>query len=152
MKVGEISKIFGGQDEGHWAFLKSVDGDLPLREALPPYYFIIDEINRAELSRVFGELMFCIENRGPAGAVSTQYAGLNDKETGMVNFGSADEGDKADWRFFVPSNVHIVGTMNVIDRSVESFDFALRRRFVWERDDPDPSVIRVFVGELAAEK
>ena len=152
MTVEEIHKIFGDKKDEHWTFLKSVDGNLPLREALPPYYFIIDEINRAELSRVFGELMFCIENRGPAGAVSTQYAGLNDKETGMLNLGSADEGNEADWRFFVPSNVHIVGTMNVIDRSVESFDFALRRRFVWERDDPDPSVIRVFVDELAAKR
>ncbi len=79
------------------------------------FVFVIDEINRADLSRVFGELFFAIEPgyRGKA-AVSTQYGYLND-----------------DARFSVPEKVYIIGTMNDIDRSVESIDFALRRRFAW---------------------
>jgi len=83
-----------------------------------PCVFVIDEINRADLSRVFGELFYALEPgyRGEAGSVSTQYASQR-----------ANSGE----RFHVPKNVFIIGTMNDIDRSVESIDFALRRRFAW---------------------
>lgn len=83
------------------------------------YVFIIDEINRAEISKVFGELFFSIDPgyRGKKGAVKTQYYNLHDDENEL---------------FFIPENVYIIGTMNDIDRSVESFDFAMRRRFTWE--------------------
>lgn len=93
---------------------------------LPPYVFIIDEINRAELSKVFGELMYSLEPsyRGEDGKVKTQYSYLNEESTFFV--------DKDDDWFFIPSNVLIIGTMNDIDRSIEMFDFALRRRFVWK--------------------
>lgn len=97
-----------------------------------PYYFIIDEINRADLSRVFGELMFGLEEsyREVQNRFDTQYKNLPTFE--MVD-GEAKtiENDCFKNGFFVPYNLHIVGTMNDIDRSVESFDFALRRRFVW---------------------
>lgn len=85
------------------------------------YVFIIDEINRAEISKVFGELFFSIDPnyRGEKGKVKTQYDNLQD-----ANDVYADG-------FFVPENVYIIGTMNDIDRSVESFDFAMRRRFTW---------------------
>ena len=135
--------------EKHWDVIKTahpLQEGVKLFEVLPPYVFIIDEINRADLSRVFGELMYCIENRGPDNTISTQYAALNDEETGMINV--ADPESEPNWQFFVPTNIRIVGTMNVIDRSVESFDFALRRRFDWERDDPDSSVIEKFVEAL----
>lgn len=81
-----------------------------------PFVFIIDEINRGEISKIFGELFYSIDPgyRGKTGAVSTQYANLHD-----------DPSEK----FFVPENVYIIGTMNDIDRSVDSFDFAMRRRF-----------------------
>lgn len=96
------------------------------------YVFIIDEINRGEMSKIFGELFFSIDPgyRGKNGDVRTQYANLQknqnefDKALGIVdsnNFG----------HFFVPENVYIVGTMNDIDRSVESMDFAMRRRFAF---------------------
>ncbi len=80
------------------------------------YIFIIDEINRGEISKIFGELFFSIDPgyRGRAGEVSTQYSNLH-----------SDPNDK----FFIPENVYIIGTMNDIDRSVDSFDFAMRRRF-----------------------
>lgn len=85
-------------------------------EELKKYIFIIDEINRGEISKIFGELFFAIDPgyRGSAGGVSTQYSNLH-----------ADPDDK----FYIPENVYIIGTMNDIDRSVDSFDFAMRRRF-----------------------
>lgn len=76
---------------------------------LKKYVFIIDEINR-------GELFFSLEPgyRGETGAVSTQYSNLY---------------DETNEKFYIPENVYIIGTMNDIDRSVDSFDFAMRRRF-----------------------
>jgi len=98
---------------------------------LPKFVFIIDEINRAELSRVFGELFFAIEPgyRGSNGKIKTQYASMITDKTFFVN--------KDDDYFFVPSNVYIIGTMNDIDRSVEVFDFAIRRRFSWHEIKAD---------------
>ena len=114
-----------------------------LKDIIPPYFLIIDEINRAELSRVFGELMYCLEYRGPwEGSIETQYSYLNDDTTGMLKVGDND------YRFFIPHNVHIIGTMNNIDRSVESFDFALRRRFCWERVDPSEDVLNNYLSNL----
>jgi len=83
------------------------------------YIFIIDEINRGEISKIFGELFFSIDPgyRGKKGKVKTQYQNMS---------------DDYDDDFYVPENVFIIGTMNDIDRSVESFDFAMRRRFVWK--------------------
>ena len=87
------------------------------------YLFIIDEINRGELSKIFGELFFCIDPgyRGKKGLVKTQYQNL-----------ITDESDPFYEGFYVPENVYIIGTMNDIDRSVESMDFAMRRRFAWK--------------------
>ena len=94
-------------------------------ENLPKFLFIIDEINRAEISKVLGEIMFCLDAdyRGDKGKIATQYASLATDESFFIH----KENDK----FFIPSNVYIIGTMNDIDRSVEVFDFALRRRFAW---------------------
>lgn len=87
-------------------------------EIKPVFVFVIDEINRGEISKIFGELFFSIDPsyRGKKGAVKTQYSNLHsdDKEV-----------------FYIPDNVYIIGSMNDIDRSVESFDFAMRRRFTW---------------------
>ncbi|MBZ2105558.1 McrB family protein [Streptococcus mitis] len=79
------------------------------------FVFIIDEINRGEISKIFGELFFSIDPgyRGKKGCVSTQYANLHE----------------TDEKFYIPENVYIIGTMNDIDRSVDTFDFAMRRRF-----------------------
>lgn len=73
------------------------------------YYFIIDEINRADLSRVFGELFFGLEKDYRGTQMTLQY------------------GDA----MCIPPNVKIIGTMNDVDRGVETIDFALRRRFTW---------------------
>ena len=87
-----------------------------------PFVFIIDEINRGEISKIFGELFFSIDPgyRGEEGKVNTQYQNLV-KENNIFYNG-----------FFVPENVYIIGTMNDIDRSVESMDFAFRRRFAFK--------------------
>ena len=79
------------------------------------FVFIIDEINRGEISKIFGELFFSIDPgyRGEKGSVSTQYANLHETND----------------KFYIPENVYIIGTMNDIDRSVDTFDFAMRRRF-----------------------
>ena len=97
-----------------------------------PYVFIIDEINRGEISKIFGELFYSIDAgyRGENGKVDTQYQNLIPKE-GDADFDSADA-DVFRNGFYVPENVYIIGTMNDIDRSVESMDFAMRRRFAWK--------------------
>lgn len=86
------------------------------------FIIILDEINRAEISKVLGELFFSIDPgyRGESGRVITQYANLQTEE------------DVFKEGFYIPDNVYIIGTMNDIDRSVESFDFAMRRRFAWK--------------------
>lgn len=95
-------------------------------EKKQPQVFIIDEINRGELSKIFGELFFAIDPgyRGEKGKVQTQYQNLIDSNDVFA------EG------FYVPENVYIIATMNDIDRSVESMDFAVRRRFTWLEVDP----------------
>ena len=101
-----------------------------LKEKDHKYVFIIDEINRGELSKVFGELFFSIDPgyRGEKGRVKTQYQNL------------IEEGDEFAKGFYVPDNVYIIGTMNDIDRSVESMDFAMRRRFAFKEITPESRV------------
>ena len=86
-----------------------------------PYVFIIDEINRGNLSKIFGELMMLIEadKRGEAWQISLTYSkDLNEK-------------------FYVPDNVHIIGLMNTADRSLSLVDYALRRRFAFIDLNPE---------------
>ena len=104
-----------------------VRNDAPLNK---PFVFIIDEINRGELSKIFGELFFAIDPgyRGEKGLVSTQYQELITDNSDIFKRG-----------FYVPENVYIIGTMNDIDRSVESMDFAIRRRFAWREVSAEQS-------------
>lgn len=94
------------------------------------FVFIIDEINRGEMSKIFGELFFSIDPgyRGEVGRIKTQYQNL------------VPEGDVFEKGFYVPENVYIIGTMNDIDRSVESMDFAMRRRFAFEEITAEQSM------------
>lgn len=97
------------------------------------FVFIIDEINRGEISKIFGELFFAIDPgyRGIKGKVLTQYSNLIDEESEKY--------------FYIPENVYIIGTMNDIDRSVESMDFAMRRRFAWKEikaEDTQESILK----------
>lgn len=94
------------------------------------FVFIIDEINRGEMSKIFGELFFSIDPgyRGEKGKIKTQYQNL------------VKEGDEFAKGFYVPENVYIIGTMNDIDRSVESMDFAMRRRFAFKEITADERI------------
>ncbi|HEK0312856.1 TPA: AAA family ATPase [Proteus mirabilis] len=126
----------------HWRDIFEIsDKSKLVSEAVPPFFFIIDEVNRAELSRVFGELMYCLEYRGTRGCVKTQYANLNNEHTGMLK-------DAKGYLFFIPTNIYLIGTMNTIDRSVESFDFALRRRFRWEEVVPDMALLKYHLNQF----
>jgi 5-methylcytosine-specific restriction endonuclease McrBC GTP-binding regulatory subunit McrB len=139
---------------GHDNYRRAIVEELKLKYGLKSYkegstvshpdkklVFIIDEINRGEISKIFGELFFSIDPgyRGTKGDVRTQYSNLVkmpnvfDNElhiTDPLNFG----------HFFVPENVYIIGTMNDIDRSVESMDFAMRRRFAWKEVTAEDSM------------
>jgi hypothetical protein len=92
-----------------------------------PFVFIIDEINRGEASKIFGELFYAIDPgyRGKQdNMVQTQYQNMVPEDDVFAN------------GFYVPENVYILATMNDIDRSVESMDFAMRRRFTWKEVTP----------------
>lgn len=111
-----------GYYKGVYQLLKDKYGLVEGKSTGPvPRVFIIDEINRGELSKIFGELFFAIEPgyRGTKGRVKTQYQNL------------VEPGDPFEKGFYVPENVYVIGTMNDIDRGVESMDFAIRRRFGW---------------------
>jgi hypothetical protein len=90
------------------------------------YVLLVDEINRAPLSRVFGELLYALEYRGPQGAVELAVSG------GM---GTAPQ------PFYVPENVLVIGTMNSADRSIAMVDYALRRRFRFVELEPDAGIL-----------
>lgn len=126
------------------------------------YVFIIDEINRGEMSRIFGELFFSIDPgyRGTKGSIKTQYANLEeepndfDKALGITKKTDADGNTlntEEFGHFFVPKNVYVIGTMNDIDRSVESMDFAMRRRFAFKEIKADDRV-DMWDGQIDAYK
>lgn len=85
------------------------------------YVFVIDEINRGNLSQIFGELLMLIEHdkRGKEFSVPLVYS--NEEE---------------DERFYVPSNLYLIGLMNMADRSLAMVDYALRRRFAFVNLSP----------------
>jgi len=103
-------------DDGKFVLKNGVFYDFCIRAQQNPdekYVFIIDEINRGNLSKIFGELMLLVENdkRGPEYAISLTYSDSNSS------------------RFYIPSNLYIIGMMNTADRSLAMVDYALRRRF-----------------------
>jgi len=116
------------------------------------YYFIVDEINRANLSAVFGEILNALEYRinfdengdiiNPQDFINTQYT------TMIQNLEDEEEQKKLSvnedyiGKFGVPNNLYLLATMNDVDRSIDSFDLALRRRFVWVEMEFDENVIR----------
>ena len=126
-----VQSIIGGCDSTYyWGVLHYLLEFSQLQSKR--YVFIIDEINRGEISKIFGELFYSIDAgyRGESGKVDTQYQNLIPKE-GDADFDSS-KADVFRNGFFIPENVYIIGTMNDIDRSVESMDFAMRRRFAWK--------------------
>lgn len=109
------------------------------RKGERPYVFIIDEINRGDISKIFGELFFAIDKgyRGKtAGAPRTQYDNLIEPDDPFYG------------GFYVPENVYIIGTMNDIDRNVETMDFAIRRRFTWLEIMPNEDRLKAMLSGL----
>lgn len=116
------------------------------------FYFVVDEINRANLSTVFGETLSLLEkdyrhdteNKNNKNLIRTQYSTLiedlirEDKEKFKH---LAYEIDNEEAKFGVPKNVFFIGMMNDVDKSIDAFDLALRRRFKWIRKDCDYEVI-----------
>lgn len=116
------------------------------------FYFVIDEINRANLAAVFGEVLYAIEYRADANDpderdfVDTPHtAYIQSLDDAVKKQLSVYEGkNECLGKFAVPSNLYIIGTMNDVDRSIDSFDLALRRRFVWKEMKFDEYAIRFF--------
>ncbi len=88
------------------------------------FFLIIDEINRGNLAKVFGELYFLLEYRGPKNKMRLQYS------------------NESDAKFWMPENLYIIGTMNTADRSIALLDAALRRRFYFVPFHPDKEPIK----------
>lgn len=113
------------------------------------YYFVVDEINRANLSSVFGETLSLLEKdyrhdgKNTKNLIRTQYSTLiedlikEDKKYEALAYTI----DKGEVKFGVPDNVFFIGMMNDVDKSIDAFDLALRRRFKWIRKDCDYEVI-----------
>jgi 5-methylcytosine-specific restriction endonuclease McrBC GTP-binding regulatory subunit McrB len=106
------------------------------------FVFIIDEINRGELSKIFGELFYSIEPdyRGLEGRVKTQYINM------------VEDDDEFKEGFYIPENVYIIGTMNDVDRGVEAMDFAIRRRFAWKAVTAEESAANMGITGTALAK
>lgn len=147
--------IKGCHASSYWAVLNEIYGQKQDEKPKAPeqikekkYVFIIDEINRGEMSKIFGELFYSIDpgyrvkyedlKKHKEGAeklttIQTQYANLQkDANDFDIELGISDDDKDKHGHFFVPENVYIIGTMNDIDRSVESMDFAMRRRFAFK--------------------
>ena len=95
------------------------------------YYLIIDEINRGNLAKVFGELYFLLEYRGEEETISLLYS---------------------DEKFSLPENLYIIGTMNTADRSIARVDLALHRRFKFMKFHPDDEPIKGLLRRYLRER
>lgn len=134
-----------------------------LHDQTKEYYFVADEINRANLSSVFGETLSLLEedyrydpnNKNAyqslistplSNVIKSMYENASDSEKDNINklIFYRDEGNN-DIKFGIPKNVHFIGMMNDVDKSIDTFDLALRRRFIWIRKGFEERPIELYL-------
>ncbi len=123
------------------------------KDTYPHYYFVVDEINRGDLSSILGETFTLLEKNYRDTDFSGNYEKVDSRclvETALSRvIASVPNNDDLIYKkigdkvlFGIPSNIHFIGLMNDVDRSIDAFDLALRRRFKWIKKCCDYDVIR----------
>lgn len=100
------------------------------------FFLIIDEINRADVATVFGELLYALEYRGEK--ISTPYA--------------LEENRGKNYKLCIPPNLYLIGTMNTADKSIGSIDYAIRRRFLFVNCLPDTDCVKEYIHRKSSEE
>lgn len=146
--VKDKNKIF------YEGFKKNNKGNAPKIDDYPHYYFIVDEINRGDLSRIFGEMFSLLEpdyrdrdfsnpNDGykkSENLIVTPLSNVIENTSNKEGLAYKIIGGKV--YFGIPFNIHFIGLMNDVDKSIDTFDLALRRRFKWITKKCDYYVIQ----------